>query len=256
MSKTTCILVLMLHILPSLGLFAQGFGRASVRRSAFGTRGSHSETTNEVAYRGIGLRALIMKAYGVRANQIVGPAEMDSEIYDVVATLPPGTDPGATGVPLMLKSLLEERFALRVRMETVDSRVQALFATKDGFRAPAFGGSELRDGIRIDPQPLGTLLTASTLEGLARGLSMVLRTMVVDKTNIAGRYRLDVLLASPEVNGSVRHPGPISLSQSNFEPSASLQDSLRKLGLTLATQQGPVTTLIVEQVNALPAVEN
>ena len=252
MSKTACALVALLHLAaPALCLFGQQLENVSVRRSSPSTQGARSETATEIAYLGSGIRALIMKAYGVRANQIVGPVGMDAERYDVIASLPPGTDP--TSRPLLLRSLLEERFALKLRIETSDKRIQALVA-KDGLKAPPVVDRQHQERLVIDHLPDGTLLKASTLNNLAAGLSTLLHTTVVDKTHIAGRYKLDVLLTSSDVKGSEPHPGNSVPTQqeSNFEPSAALQNSLRKLGLTLTAQEEPVTTLIVEHF-AFPA---
>src|SRR5262245_53440224 len=62
------------------------------------------------------MKTLIEQAYGVKSNQITGPAWMDSERFEIVARVPDG----ATREQLrpMLQKLLTERFQMTVRQET------------------------------------------------------------------------------------------------------------------------------------------
>src|SRR4051812_35624061 len=50
------------------------------------------------------LKSLIVDAYEVRYEQVIGPDWLNSENYDLIATLPAGSS--RTQVPLMLQALL------------------------------------------------------------------------------------------------------------------------------------------------------
>jgi len=90
--------------------------------------------------KNVTLKGLIMSAYGVRAFQIVdGPGWIDSERYDITAK--PYVDPSsAPGSPekqwqemtLMLQSLLQNRFQLRIHRETRELPIYTLTIAKGG----------------------------------------------------------------------------------------------------------------------------
>ena len=71
-----------------------------------------------IHYPGITLKTLISRAYGVWDYQVEGPDWIDSERYDVTATMAPETT--KEELQLMLQGLLAERFKL-----TLQSRHQA-----------------------------------------------------------------------------------------------------------------------------------
>jgi beta-lactamase regulating signal transducer with metallopeptidase domain len=65
-------------------------------------------TSDRASYRNITLKSLLMRAYDLGLFQISGPAWIESERYDIVATIPEGTP--KEDVPVMLQHLLAERF--------------------------------------------------------------------------------------------------------------------------------------------------
>jgi uncharacterized protein (TIGR03435 family) len=70
-----------------------------------------------VRYSNVTLRNLIAIACGFDSTLIQGgPALLDDQPYDLAAKLPPGTSKDR--VPLMLETLLAERFRLAVHRET------------------------------------------------------------------------------------------------------------------------------------------
>jgi uncharacterized protein (TIGR03435 family) len=82
------------------------------------------------SYISISLKQLIMAAYGVTANQVSGPAWLDSHLYDVVATLPAGAS--VNDAPQMLQTLLKDRFKLAFHVESKNQQVMALVVAKGG----------------------------------------------------------------------------------------------------------------------------
>ena len=76
------------------------------------------------------LKALLMRAYGMKSYQIGGPAWMDSERFQVAAKIPAGASQGQ--VSLMLQSLLAERFGLVAHRETRELSIYAMVAGKNG----------------------------------------------------------------------------------------------------------------------------
>jgi uncharacterized protein (TIGR03435 family) len=76
------------------------------------------------------MKALLMRAYDLKNYQISGPSWMDSERYAIVAKIPAGA--GKLQVPLMLQSMLAERFHLAAHRETRQLPIYALIVGKNG----------------------------------------------------------------------------------------------------------------------------
>src|SRR5262245_6496527 len=84
----------------------------------------------QLTYNNVALRNVIMNAYDVRTYQINGPKWIDSERFDIVAKIPPGTS--KEDFRLMLQNLLAERFGLKLHKETKDLPSYALVVGKNG----------------------------------------------------------------------------------------------------------------------------
>jgi uncharacterized protein (TIGR03435 family) len=186
------------------------------------------------------LRDLIEYAYSVRSEQISGqPGWALSVHYDL--------DAKAAGEGIlttaqsreMVRTLLADRFQLKVHRETQEVPVYALVAGKSGpkFKASetgATGGYSVRTtdkGLHMDA-PNGTM------EQLARQLSGTAGRPVQDRTGLTGHYvfTLDWFPAD-------RVPPPDLDAPSMFE---ALQE---QLGLRLESTKGPVEKLVIDHVD-------
>jgi len=78
--------------------------------------GPGSKDPGRIRYPFTTLRNLLMIAYDVKTFQITGPATLDSERFEINATMPPTTTMEQFRV--MLQNLLAERFKLAVHRET------------------------------------------------------------------------------------------------------------------------------------------
>jgi uncharacterized protein (TIGR03435 family) len=78
------------------------------------------------------LKALLMRAYGVKSYQVSGPAWMDTELYEIAAKIPPGAT--KEQLALMVQNLLMERFHLAVHRETKELPMYALRVGKNGAK--------------------------------------------------------------------------------------------------------------------------
>jgi uncharacterized protein (TIGR03435 family) len=81
---------------------------------------------------GMPLRALLVRAYGVKTYQVSGPSWMDSERFDVRAKVPPDTTPDQ--VNLMLQKLIADRFRMTIHRETKELPIYALVLGKNGHK--------------------------------------------------------------------------------------------------------------------------
>jgi hypothetical protein len=105
------------------------------------------------------LRALVKTAYGVEDFQIEGgPDWAGSQRFDIVATAPGSS---AADQPLMLRSLLSERFGLRAHIVQRDMPVFALVRVRaGGASARAAQSGLLPPGATSTPSDNPPLMTA------------------------------------------------------------------------------------------------
>jgi uncharacterized protein (TIGR03435 family) len=240
------------------------FEAATVRASRHGSSGVRA-TTGRLTLENVSLRVLVSVAYKTRPSQIIGgPSWKDSAMFSTQgkAAEAAGTDT----MLLMLQSLLEDRFQLKIHHETRQGPVYELAIAEGGHRLiPASGcvpfdpnhlpgqtgpgetpvnycgrmsrgGDDLRrtaDGRGVDITAKIGLLTPS-LTGL---LSEVLDRTVVNKTGLMGAFDFHLewapLLRSPV--------------QSNNEGPSIFTAVQEQLGLKLEAAKGPVDFLVIDR---------
>jgi uncharacterized protein (TIGR03435 family) len=119
-----------------------------------------SVDASHAVYYSVSLKQLIGAAYGVTADQVSGPAWLDTQLYDIVATLPAGAS--KDDLPAMLRSFLKDRFKLAVHTKSNKKRVLLLQVAKGGPKLqPATPGQS--DGMTM--QELADLLTGIIPKG-------------------------------------------------------------------------------------------
>jgi uncharacterized protein (TIGR03435 family) len=95
--------------------------------------------------RNVTLKRLIAEAWHCQRNQVIGPAWIDRNEYDVAARLPDGAS--KEQIPPMLRSLLADRFGLKVHGETRSMRGYELTVAPGGPRIhPVQPGDAAVDG--------------------------------------------------------------------------------------------------------------
>jgi uncharacterized protein (TIGR03435 family) len=198
---------------------------------------------------------LIAEAYEVQEFHLSGGDDwVRTERYDVAARA--GRDVSQTEIREMVKTLLAERFKLRVRTETREMPILELRLARSDGRV----GSNLHDcsdpndkeGISTPEKPFraprnGTVATADCsngVESLARIASRQLQTIVVDKTGLTGQWRFDVYY------GAVLQIPGVDTSRESVNPDLpSFEGALREqLGLRLERARGPVPVVVIDSV--------
>jgi uncharacterized protein (TIGR03435 family) len=205
-------------------------GRISIRF------GCSSADPGRLTCSGMPLRALLVRAFGIKNYQFSGPGWMDSERFDIVAKVPAGATPEQ--VNLMLQKLLVDRFQMTVHRETKELPIYALVVGKNGHKLkepapggkespidaalagrgapppppPAGGGGELgmimmRSGGPNTKSGLMTMMrnglieivgTKATVSILAGALSSQVNRPVVDETGLQGEYDFTLDFAPDE----------------------------------------------------------
>jgi uncharacterized protein (TIGR03435 family) len=197
------------------------------------------------------LKLLIQMAYDVRSHQISGgPNWLDSAKYDIDAkpdsatAIPPGPA-SATQMRLMLQSLLEERFKLKLHRELREEPVYELVVAKGGPRMPQATDTLKQPGQGLMRMGRGQLTgTAVAISFLVSTLSQQLGRSVIDKTGLTGQYDFD-LKWTPEL-GEFQFPtGDAGPPPDPSGPSVftAIQE---QLGLKLESNKGPVDVLVID----------
>ena len=94
------------------------------------TGGPGSNDPGRIHYPYMSLKNILMNAYDVKNFQIVGPGWLDTERFDITATMPPATTKEQFRV--MLQNLLAERFKMTVHRETKELPMYSLVVAKGG----------------------------------------------------------------------------------------------------------------------------
>ncbi len=92
--------------------------------------GPGSKDPGRIRYPFMSLKNLLTTAYDVKGFQIVGPAWLDTERFDITATMPPETTKEQFHV--MLQNLLVERFKMTLHRETKELPTYSLVVAKGG----------------------------------------------------------------------------------------------------------------------------
>jgi uncharacterized protein (TIGR03435 family) len=256
---------------------------ATVKLNIGGGRGGMRANPGRFTVSNTSIRTMIRNAYKVPDFTISGgPGWITSDHYDIEAKVE-GVLKGDE-VLLLLKTLLEDRFQLKVHRETREGPVYALTVTKGGFKLqpsncivvdpthprapmvpnekpPEYCGTN-RGGANGLSQTLNvtglkieeTDMVHATFPGLTFYLASILGRPVVDKTGLSGRFdiRLEYARDSPAgtprgqegANNDLSSPTPVA---DNATPSifTAMQE---QLGLKLESTKGPVEYLVIDHV--------
>lgn len=209
------------------------------------------------------LRDLIRRAYDVQDVRIAGgPDWMASDRFDVAAASEAGG--GVDRLQAMLRSLLQERFALRAHVETRDVPIYHLVTTRrDGSTSAQLrpsrvdcaalrlkrgpGGTAPADGSEPECQVAFNLsggnMTISfrgeTTSELARRVIPERDRPVLDKTGLSGTFDGELTFAPEPLPGFPRLPG----SENGLSVFTALQE---QWGLKLEPERGPIEILVIE----------
>ena len=212
------------------------------------------------------VKDLIYYAYGVQRFSISGgPGWVDSDRFDINARFersspvpqePPGepgqkneTQPRASFQQLRecLKSLLTERFQLKVHNESKEQRVYVLAVADNG---PKFSDAKPESENTIRRRN-GTIIGKGTsLQMLAVNLASSLDRPVLDRTALTGRYDFELKWTPEAVHGSGSTPAAGTETPLASDPGdSSLFTALREqLGLRIEVEKAPVETLVIDRV--------
>lgn len=237
--------------------------------------GPGTNTPTRIQYRGVTLKMLLSRAWGVGLNQITGPSWLSSDQYDIVANVPPSST--KEDLAWMLQDLLVSRFRLESHIDQKILPVYSLTIAPSGPRlTPSRGEIKLSpeefkaqsEELRRKQQEsaLKTLaimragkiprsrrsfgLPNATLEEFAKKLSSELNLPVQDETGLGGRWQFNLQWVLDST------PGSQALPDDDTSPGDPIFVAIEKqLGLRLRPHKQTIEVLVVDQAVRVP-VEN
>jgi uncharacterized protein (TIGR03435 family) len=211
---------------------------------------------------------LVTLAYNVAYFQISAPDWANATRFDLRASVPPGT--AKEQMPMMMQSLLADRFKLAVHRESREMQRYELAVAKNGPKfkesapplppnpndsLPAPGAPKRdkdgypvigpRGGMAIMNDKARIYYPEMTMAMLASQLSGQFGAPVADVTGLIGKYEINLYwIAAP--------PGalPADSALSGPDLKQALQD---QLGLRVESKKGPVEFVVVDHAEKTPS---
>ncbi|HEV2619149.1 MAG TPA: TIGR03435 family protein [Acidobacteriaceae bacterium] len=211
-----------------------------------GDAGSVNVTADRASYQGVTLKRLLTIAYDLKPVQITGPAWIETERYDVVATIPPGAP--KEQIPGMLRHLLGDRFQISQHTEKKDEAAYFLRLGSSGPKLKPSSSDHPRTitGFKMSATGVSTdqaemRFIGVTIADFAESLSGKLDRPVIDQTGLPGRFDLTF-----PIDALDPPPGSATLSSALFT-------GVHSVGLRLDPGQAPVEHLVVDKAEKVPA---
>ena len=211
------------------------------------------------------LRFFIRRAYDLPDARIVGgPAWLEMERFDIVATLPPDADSDV--MRRMMQALLADRFKLSTRREVREMPVYSLVRVRDDTLGPSLRTStsvcdpevprmvkgRVECGLLLSQGPASASLRggATTLARVVRILGEFLERPLIDKTDLAATYDLELqFTASRGAIPGAGTPGGLAAAASPDEIPSVFTAVQEQLGLRLVPERAATEVVVIEGVS-------
>lgn len=222
----------------------------------------------QVTYRHVNIKTLVMDAWRVKYYQVRGPGWLEDVFYDIVAKFPEGS--GSSALPEMLQVLLKERFSLHLHNETAEEPGYALLVDKSGPKLRKSQAIEvptnsnglpsivaLQEARRAGKAVKGITYDSSgrirggavTMAMLADSLASLLGRPVIDSTGLTGDFDVTLEMSPSEVFG----PASALFPKDNGAEHSSVFVSITKLGLRLQPRRIPITFFVIDKADKVPS---
>jgi uncharacterized protein (TIGR03435 family) len=197
---------------------------------------------------GITLRRLMMTAYDAQGFRFIGgPSWVSDMQWDVQAK--PSRPAADKEIRPMLRSLLEDRFQLRVHSETRNMPVYELTVSPKGSKLQTADNSKVKPDIRTGNGFIR--FTRATVATFASQLSYALARPVIDETGISGEFNFD--LEWTPLPGEDGGPASSGLPVGTPVQPAPTPDGLsvftaieEQLGFHLKSGRGPGQVIVID----------
>ena len=268
--------VLVLALVSSLLRFGQAqspspaavatFETASVKRNLSGETRLRFETPpGRLTAVNVPVRFVLRQAYRVPEARIIGgPAWVDTERFDILATAPNAT---ADATREMLRTLLRERFGLAAHPESRDMPVYVLrlvhadgtlgphlrrSATECSGRGSTVVAGKVQCGILVSQGPGSGSLRggAATIDNFARLLADFLDRPLNDSTELVGAFDFELqFTAERSSSPGAQVPGGLATASSPDDVPSVFTALREQMGLKLDAQRGRADVWVIDAVS-------
>ena len=242
-----------------------------------------------VTFTNTALKQLITLAYDLKPYQLTGPDWLDTERFDILATVPQGATKEQANV--MMQNLLVDRFRLSFHKVTKEFPLYELVVGKNGHKlkasvedpsaaadspgaGPGRGGPPPvgKDGFPTLPPgrrgmfimmsqggPMRIAANLQSMTDLANMLSNQIGTPVVDKTGLGGTYDFSMefvpdRVAAGGIGGALVAPGTVpGASPTTFDGPTIFGAVQDQLGLKLERKKGPLDVMVIDGAERVPS---
>ena len=235
------------------------FEAASVKRADRCTL-KNTVDPGMIALNGDPLKVVLMEAFNVKTDRIVGPSWLDTDCFTIDAKIPEGA--ARDQLPAMLQALLVERFKLAFHKESRPRPGYALVVDKSGPKVKASDlgpagppAGQVKFGDTLQSQGIKGSMTMATL---ARLLSLRVAGPVEDLTGLNGRFDVDISWAP---DPAFERPDAFANAYAEAHPNADLPPAptvglfaavRESLGLKLDARKEQIEVVVIDSVERVP----
>ena len=253
-------LILLGSLIAAAPLLSQGppakepaFEVATIKPSTPGDRSGRFATmqsTHQFVARNYTLKYLVAFAYNLPQRLISGgPAWIDSDPYNILATTPGENRPSVDDQMLMARKLLTDRFKLTLHREQKELPVYLLTVAKMGSKLKESTAPDSQPVLvnRVFPNRIQLPARSATMEQFASMMQRaVLDRPVLNKTDLTGKYDFDLEWTPDDTQFGGALPPVKPEEAERPDLIAALQE---QLGLRLESGRGLVEVIVIDSVD-------
>jgi uncharacterized protein (TIGR03435 family) len=201
-----------------------------------------NSNANHVGAQGQTLKSLMMFAYGVHGQQIVGaPGWVSEDKYEIDGRADVEGEPNLKQMQEMFRKLLVDRFGLQFHPAKHEMTYYAIRVAKGGAKLgpvstnPDPPPDQSGNG---DAKGMTMKFTDNSMSDFRLGMQYFLDKPVVNETGLDGRFTFTLRWTPDDFKGTTDGDGPPGMFTAIQE----------QLGLKLEVSKGPVDVMVLDRV--------
>ena len=194
-----------------------------------------------IDYKSVNLTSLVMMAYGMGRDDVKGPDWMDSQFYEVTATMPPST-PRERRL-IMMQALLTDRWRMSAHREKQVRAAYAVTIAKSGLKMHELNPPGPDPHYPIKEHFTRDVATVSGKMSVMSLLNMVGSGLIYpmhDMTGLTADYKVGLEWMRGD------------LSRGDASPGTLFGEMEKQLGLKVEARKVPLDVLVIDHIDKVP----